>query len=121
MPRNQAEGKTQSQKHNPGRPDPKSTHQQPKSTALKGHRPHAMKVGEGAQEEPGEAEPVMAGVADSAVTGDPLALPLVKGMEPVRVLAALPPPGAQVPPLFKLIPKVVPVRVRFLRAQSQPR
>lgn len=69
----------------------------------------------------GEAEPVMAGVADSAVTGDPLALALVKGMEPVRVLAALPPPGTQVPPLFKLIPKVVPVRVRLLRAQSQPR
>lgn len=62
----------------------------------------------------------MAGVADGTVTGDPLALPLVKGMEPVWVLAALPPPGAQVPPLFKLIPKVVPVHVRALRAQSQP-
>ena len=64
---------------------------------------------------------MMAGVADGAVTGDPLALPLVKGMEPVWVLAALPPPGTQVPPLFKLIPKVVPVHIRALRAQSQPR
>lgn len=64
---------------------------------------------------------MMAGVTDGTVTGDPLALPLVKGMEPVWVLSALPPPGAQVPPLFKLIPKVVPVHVRALRAQSQPR
>lgn len=62
---------------------------------------------------------MMAGVADGTVTGDPLALALVKGMETVRVLAAPPPPGAQVPPLFKLIPKVIPVHIWALCAQSQ--
>lgn len=66
------------------------------------------------------AEPVVAGVTDGTVTGHPLALPLVKGMEPVRVLSALPLPSAQVSPLFKLIPQVVPVRLGALRAQSQP-
>lgn len=63
-------------------------------------------------------EPVMSCVADGTVTGNPLTLPLVKGVESVWVLSTLPFPGTQVPSLFKLIPEVIPVHIRTLHTQT---
>lgn len=53
-------------------------------------------------------------VTDGTVTGHPLTLSLVEGIESIRVLSTLPSPGTQVLSLFKLIPEVIPINVRAL-------
>lgn len=56
----------------------------------------------------------MARVWDSPIAGDPLALPLVEGIQLVGIVADAPLFGIQIPPLIKLLPQVIPIRIRRL-------
>lgn len=55
--------------------------------------------------------PVVAGVPQGSVAGDTLALPLIEGVQGVRIVAGLPAAGTQVTPLIKTIQHVLPLRV----------
>lgn len=50
-------------------------------------------------------------VWDSPIAGDPLALPLVEGIQLVGIIADAPLFGIQIPPLVKLLPQVIPIRI----------
>lgn len=56
----------------------------------------------------------MACVWNSPIAGDPLALPLVEGIQLVGIIADTPLFGIQIPPLIKLLPQVIPICIRRL-------
>lgn len=58
--------------------------------------------------------PVVSGVFQGSVAGDAFALPLVEGVQRVRVVAGLPAPRVQVTPLIKTLHHVLPFCIRDL-------
>lgn len=58
--------------------------------------------------------PEVARVSEGAVTGDALTLPLVEGVQGVRVVAGLPAAGVEVTPLIEALQHVLPLCIRDL-------
>lgn len=58
--------------------------------------------------------PLMACVWDSPIAGDPLTLPLVESIQLVGIITNAPLFGIQIPPFIKLLPQVIPIRIRRL-------
>lgn len=58
-------------------------------------------------------------VSEGAVAGDPLALPLVEGVQGVGVIARLPAASVQVAPLVEALQHVLPLCIRHLSIQQE--
>lgn len=61
----------------------------------------------------------MSSVFKCSVTGDPLALSLIKGVPAVGVLAWFPPVSAEVVLLLELVQEIIPFRVWYLEQNHQ--
>lgn len=63
--------------------------------------------------------PEVACISEGAVAGDAFALPLVEGVQGVRVIARLPAASAQVTPLVETLQHVLPLCIRDLSTRQE--